>query len=243
MSGMVVLWDRAQPPVTGQIHYQLAWETGDALRLADAWQITTALGYTVQLRRGYVLSYSAQALPCEHDHPFWQDLFGGMTVYADHAVDPDEAQTSYSLVESLLTPALIEWDTRVVHQSAYCQTHYVMARKASDQTTRFMPTEVDLSRVTVYLEGVYQLGDAEAREFLLTIPFADGGIADLMQNGATIHAQIGADPIVIRIIRRLDRAFDRVDFETMSVREQAIAWMRQVVSDLRVEVISGRVHP
>lgn len=218
--------------VSGDISYLADWEWGSAEPVPDGgWTVENNLGYRVQVRDGYVLSYSAVLNQCQHQHRLIDWLLSKLltpTAQAGHSTNADPAQTRVSLTESLAAPTASEWGTVTVNEPAYCRGHYL--------------TAVNGTESSLYIEGRYQRG-GDAQPFMLNTAQAWGALDDLSSvDGASVHVQPGSEPIRVRVIRPLDTLFDDADFAAMDADTFARTVLRHLAEDTRFEVVSGSVH-
>ena len=235
----------SRAPITGEIRYTLAWDTEGITQTQNGWSITNDLGYHVQVEQGYIVSNHTRLIACEHTHGLieWlQHRFGMPTAQAGHGVDVDEAAIFDASVESLtaLTPLL--FGSVTVSEPSYCQAHYLTARALRD--TRNLPTETDLFNVTLFISGTYSDAEQEAVPFRISTNLNYGQIIPLqaVDTAQLIHAEIGAQPIEVEIVRSVRQLFDGVDFVSMNEAQQSKAVLWNLFKGFRAQVVSGQTH-
>jgi hypothetical protein len=232
--------------VSGEIHYRLAWLDEGVTYNDTGWTVTTRSGYTVRIEQGYLTSYSAELVYCQHSHNFlslFSSIFPLITARAGHSGDTSPAKVSLSLVESLTQPESFEWDSVTVAEPSYCQGHYLVGR--ADKTTQDMPADVDMNRVAVYISGTYLSPNAESTTpFVIRTDLGNGTLQDLHKLGAStnVHVEIGTQPVEITIYRDLATLFDRIDFAHMGADEQARALLDQLMAQTKIMVTGGNAH-
>lgn len=236
------------PASRADITYQLDWAWGEAQALPNGgWQIQTPLGYQVIVQEGFLVSYSGEAVACEHSHAwgFVQWLWAwarGNVVEAGHGETPNEARSESPLLEDLQHPAMQELGGATGTEPSYCQLHYLLARATPD-TRQQTSTAIGKS---LYLAGTYQHETAfQVTPFVIEAHFADGIVAPMLFTGSEQLAQATpfSGQIVVSITRNLDGLFAQVDFDTMSAQEQARAALRGLLATVRVDVIGGLALP
>lgn len=235
----------SREPISGEIRYTLTWDTQGITRTQVGWSITNDLGYHIQVEQGYIVSNQTRLIACEHTHGLieWlQHRFGMPKAQAGHGADIDEAAIFDASVESLtaLTPLIFGRVT--VSEPSYCQAHYLAARALRD--TRNLPTETDLFNVTLLIRGTYDDAEQEAVPFSISTNLNYGQIVplQLVDTEQLLHAEVGAQPIEVEIVRSVRQLFDGVDFITMNEAQQGKAVLWNLLKGLRAQVVSGQTH-
>lgn len=233
----------------GQIIYETHWDWGDAVPTDEGWQVITNYVYTVNVTKGYVVSYSTQLNFCEHSHGVFDWLghaLGASVVHAGHDYnqDADPASVVVSMVESLADPTNGTMGTVTVQEPTYCQGHYLMARGSSDSVN--MPDDVDMYGLTLYVEGTFTTpDDLRPMKFIGETNLANGKIRDLFAPDDVekpIHVGISDEPVRIGIVRSLDTMFDGIEFETASHEDIGKAVLWSLLDDTRFVVLDGEIH-
>lgn len=230
---------RSQSSVTAStLTYQLEWDWGQATPdEAGGWTVVNDLGYTIHLETGYLVSYSAQLIECEHEHTASRldtliAPFVIKSAAAGHGGDTDPSEIDGGLVESLSKPHNQTWGNLQISQTiTYCQAHYLIARAGT--VAQPIPTEVDMLGASLWLQGTYQAPDSPHMiPFVIKTSLANGTIAEFATSEALttagIHPHVVTDgaSYTIHIRRSLDTLFDGVDFATMSEAQigKSLVW-------------------
>ena len=234
---------------SGSIRYSAAWAWGSAIDTpGPGWEVTTDLGYRVQVETGALVFYSTELLACEHEHTqmLWQrlgdllgELIGPATAYAGHGDEDSPAEVMPILVESLAEPATTELGTVQVSEPAYCQGHYLVARA----------TDGEMAGRSLTVAGTITGPDGESRPFAIDTSLAWGTIADLqlpyatdVDGSAAIHGDIGDETLEIVVVRGLDTLFDGVDFAGIDATEQAKMILRNLTNHTALMIVGGAAH-
>ncbi len=231
-------------PVSGEIRYTLAWDTEGITRTANGWEVVNDLGYRVQVEQGYLVSNQTRLIPCEHTHGLieWlQHRLGLRTAKAGHGADVDEAAILDASVESLTAFTPFAFGSVTVHEPSYCQAHYLAARALRD--TRNFPTDTDLFNITVWVSGTYSDAEQTNVPFSISTNLNYGQIIPLQTPRLqSIHAEVGAQPIEVEVVRSVHHLFDGVDFVSMDGAQQGKAVLWNLLKNLRAQVVSGQTH-
>lgn len=251
------------PPVerasleAGQIRYVLAWDL-DGIAVADdgGWSLRTDLGYTVTVTRGWVTSYQVSLASCgliegtlarhaprssgRHDlgRALWS-LIGGVA-HAGHDDEDDPSTWPSPQVEPLNGFADLELGVVEVPAQTYCKAHYLVGRADDDAVN--VPTEVDYDRVSLHLEGTWQVDGGEPQPLVLVTDFNFGKLLTMYPEGQVGDEQsaLRLDPteagIELVITRRLAGWFDGVDFALLDDQGLAIAILDNLTHALTAEI-------
>lgn len=233
--------------VSGTITYDLSWNTDGVTFTDDGWQVENNLGYTVEVERGYVVSYSVTANYCPHRHGLLANLLGFITpatAFAGHNSEHDVAELTASYNESLIALETVTLGTVTVNEPSYCEGHYLIASTDTDAAT--LPDDVDMYATSLYIEGQYIAPDSTtAVPFTIQSPLAWGTIQTLSENDSPdsiFHVTIGDTPVVLNFERQLASMFDGVDFSTMDERTQAMTILRALTDQVRMVIVEGQSH-
>lgn len=239
---IVLLLPEETPVAEGQATYTLAWDLGDAQMTDEGWQVTTNLGYEVNITRAYSVAYEAQLTACEHSHGWfdWSTLGLGV-VYAGHGDDSNESTFDSSIIEDIVNPQTQTWGTVTLVEPTYCEAFFLVARGAND--TGNLPDDVDMFGTSIYIEGTYIAPDSnEPLEFILQTGHANGASDEFIQYTIPVHIALSEQDIEIDITRSLDSLLDDIDFLSMDSDDAAFQVLRNIVAGTRFEVVSGQVH-
>ncbi|MCA9541003.1 MAG: hypothetical protein KC620_19015 [Myxococcales bacterium] len=244
----------ATPSVaTATVGYRLEWDTSRVEPAEAGWSVTTDLGYRVTLTRGYLVSYQASLVPCSQVEAtqgaldtaaqVFFALIGVSTAHAGHDDVPDPTRLAAPRIESLLRPTALDWGELVVPGTTYCQAHYVVAR--ADDSAAPWPRDVEMSRVSAYIEGTWQQGDAEPVAFTVNSSLANGRLVDLFPEGhfgetdAALTIDTAAEGALVLIRRDLGGLFDGIDFATADDRTVERTLLTTLIDGLVIEVVTG----
>ena len=185
-----------------EVQYQLTWSDQYPDEHPDGgWVFLNDLGYSIHLVRGYVVSYSVRLEPCRSTVR-WPIL--SSVAYAGHS-DFLDASNSPSYVEDLLSLQNIDVAAISVEGTAYCDGVYTIAR--ADQQTLQLPSEVDMTSQSLWLEGDWQREGVDASFLLHTsIPAQEMiALSEVVVDGE-------GDRGILLVQRDVHRLFDQVDF-------------------------------
>jgi len=224
-------------------HYEADWEWGTAIPADDGgWSVTTDLGYTVHVTRGWLVSYSASLAECTPSAPsagaagsgLLDGLFGAGVAFAGHGDANDPSITAAPQAESLTTPELTDLGTTAFPEADYCRLHWVAG--AASWYTVDLPEEVDLLGNAVWLEGTWTApGSDDAVAFVWTSTIANGVLVELDES--LVSAPTGeVERAEIRVVRELDRWLDGIDFAALSEDDVGRALMIGLAASTVVEV-------
>lgn len=250
MDEVSIEYDSAQEAdLSATISYHLAWEWEGARKVEEGWQVTNDLGYEVHVKQGYLVNRSIELVECparstHESHGWLLDTFAPTSAYAGHGDDEhDESRISAPYIESLANPASSDLERVLVHQTAYCQAHYLIGEGI--ETSQNLPAELDMLGLSMFLAGEYKAPDAEsATPFTISTELAWGRLTDLMapdSNGSLSQTMltIEGQTVDVTIRRELRSLFDGVDFKTMSATDQAKTVLRSLANSTNIIVI----HP
>ncbi|GAB4545057.1 MAG: hypothetical protein OHK0023_02780 [Anaerolineae bacterium] len=205
----------------------LTWEVGAAQPLEDGvgWRVTTETGYEVWLEEGYLVSYSVQLIECPHEHAW---LGVEIVAKAGHGEENDPTLIKTSTLEALHLPVTTALGTVTGSEPSYCEAHYLVARADKSAVEGF--SEPDMQATSLYLRGKYRrIGEEQFTPFEARTNLANGTIGALQDglNQPMPLAQAGT----VRVVRRLSRIFDRVDFAAMDSATIAKSALWMLIAD------------
>ncbi|MEZ4453171.1 MAG: hypothetical protein R3B09_27160 [Nannocystaceae bacterium] len=218
------------------VTYDLTWSWGQATPLpGGGWTTVNDLGITVEVRRGYLVAFSAALSPCTPasagasapaptlPERLLSAVAAPSSAWAGHTGIADPSQVEPIVIEDLGAPVDLRLGEQSFSAARYCWIHYLAAH-ATDAATG-LPEDLDLVGVTLYLEGTYSVAEGSAEEFTASIGAASGSLVEL--DGARIDGSEGPSAHVV-VTRDLGRAFDGVDLG--AVDSEALA--RAVLGNL-----------
>lgn len=194
----------------GALDWTLAWDTTGVAYTDAGWSTETALGYTVEVTDGWLVTREVQLVPCPDEDTAARRILRALapvqTAWAGHPDDDRDPSAVYGLAESLADPS----DTRLPAASTaggpYCRAHYLAARADSD--IEDLPTDVDLDRVTLTLAGTWTHPDGSSGSFDVSTSLNTGTFIEL-------DAEIAAgDGVSVEVVRPLAALVDTIDFAT-----------------------------
>ena len=221
------------PPSPHEVAYSLTWNTEGAQRLATGgWKLTTDLGYTVQLQRGYLISRSMEVTECPKTiTTSWIEPRPAFAGHASGTPNPAAILTPHA--ESLLEAGTTAAGRVMLQPQQYCKSFYLIAR--ADNTTVGLPHDVDMVDLSLYVEGFFlKPGSTDATPFHIRTAIGNGTVLDIFPPGhfadsaAAFHLDTGKEGAEVSVRRDLSTMFTGVDFSTLS--EQMMA--RQVLKNL-----------
>lgn len=254
----------------GELRYELRWNREGLTALeGGGWAWTNDLGHRFTLTRGYMVSYSSELVEClpttanrpPASDPRPLDLDGdgiqlaatAITSWLESALAPSVAWAGHS--DDVVNPAAVTtpW-VEALHvledrtfgvtrpgPLRYCQVHYLVGRANGE--ARQMPQEVDMARVSLYLEGTAQAPDAQApTPFTVRTALAAAVLFEIYPEGAfgdddaqrkVDTARHSAD---ILIERHFTALFDGADPTSMSERTLERHILRNLIDTTQVTV-------
>jgi hypothetical protein len=231
------------------VTYALDWAADDAgatSRDADgSFTVTSDLGYTIRVTRGWFTSYGVELVECPRDAApaplahaaglVWSALEG--TAWAGHSSDtPNPAAAHPMQVESLVAPESHDVAKIELAPQAYCKLHYLLARAGAD--ARDLPREPDMVGTSLHVEGTWRApGSVSAVPFTLHTASAYGALVE-HANGDARPLRVDTGDGDARITVRRDRAhmFDGVDLAHVPERTAALQVLRALVEHVEVRV-------
>lgn len=195
--------------------------------------LTTDRGFEVVVARAYLVQAQAQLVDClgvggdAWDH--WVALRAWLGPGVARAGHTESTEPSAVLSPRALD--LVRGDSRVSFGEArfaeqrYCRSHFLVAGVADSTLVRDAPTDVDLSRLSLYVEA--ELVGAQPRPLLIATTLSDGAITNLPD--ALVGALEGSHA-TLTVTRRLATAFDGLDLDDTALGEDAIA--RELLANL-----------
>lgn len=247
---------------TALVRYALLGDLGAAKSIpAAGWSVRTDRDYTVVIERAEVANYTVQLVACEPDSgPAQQGWLDWLVApaYAGHGDDLLRPGALYPPVAEALAgapaPVSPAFD---LPTTRYCHIHYLLAR-ASDSTVG-APADGALRGRTLHVRGTYAKEGAEPRPFLIQTTVANAALRPMSQvqcpdgggNPTPCDVVVVApgEGIDVRVIRRLDRWFDGLDFDALPPRcdpSGAPCWpepnavarhvLRRLIEDTRFEI-------
>lgn len=227
--------ETAQPHRHDAAHaltYQLAWDAKNTSSAADhqLFGVTNNLGIQFVVERGWLTSYSFEALPCEDDEPIgWLQRAWDIAVPSARAghgeLEPGVTQRRVAYVEDLAAWQTVQvaGDVTIAGFHA-CSLHYLLAR--SDDKSK-QPTAVDMDRQTLHLEGQWRASaKSDWTTFLWRTNVAWGQVYALSP-----PADTGAGAVALTVTRRLHTLFDDIAPNTASELSAARQVLENVAAD------------
>lgn len=224
------------------IYYELGWQKEGIVQAADGgWSVTSDLGYEVQLDEGYLVSYSAQLVPCENDDPLLcratlPSFLSTKLAHAGHSTgtaDPSAIETA--VVESLSSPVTLQFGAALAQPQRYCTLHYLAAR--ADQDSQNLPSQPDLIGSSIYLKGSYRApGQEDRTPFEVSSDSAYGIISPLTlsEESEPTWLHSGTTSAYVLLERALDRMFDGIELSTTLDRNLPALVLKNLVSHSRL---------
>lgn len=228
-----------------QVTYTAQWNRGGATLVpGGGWTVTTDLGYQVEVRGGYMVSYRASLTACEapSGDSTLARLWRGLGVSVAHASDGEEldpSATTRPQVEWLAAPTSILLGTLAFTSTQYCGIHYLVAR--GDGSTFQLPSDVGMIGRSLYLEGSYLAPGAHTPvEFVVD---TSEGTGVLVPVDAAVDETLltGGGAAQVTIDRRLDTLTDRIDFSSIDPEGIAHEVLRNLArgTTVTVEVVAA----
>ncbi len=235
-------------PTSGQVLYQFDWHWGKAQPDTDGkgWTVINDLGYQIHVTQGYLVTGSAELVPCAHTHAQVQPstidtiaaLFAPQIAKAGHGGESDASRLKNPQVESLTVPQSISAITQWGSEPNYCQMHYLVAYGVANAQN--LPTDVSMIGNSLLIEGEVRAPNTTvATPFNLKSALAWGGSKDLIvTNDKTDVAEGVKSGTFLHLIvsRDLGSLFDGVDFAQMSAQDQSKQILRSIIQNTEIEV-------
>lgn len=227
-----------------EVHYIVSWDTaGVALdRAGVLFALTNNLGTQFEVTRGWMVTYALEAIACSDEArvmtPWWQRALERAFVakaWAGHgSLEVSAARLRASYVENLKnlrTPD--EVGAVLVEPTRFCETHLLMGR--ADNHAVAMPSEVDMDRRTLHLEGRWRSN--ESAPWVTFTWRTDVGWGDILKLPSAHNTANGGVELTLR--RRLAAMFD--DIEPTTATELAAS--RQVLENIvQNTTVTTRLH-
>lgn len=244
--------DRTEP-AAHDVTYALAWAIGDVATAPDGtgFVVTSDLGYTVHVTRGWISSYGMELVECPRataPTPIARAgaLLGSLLVseaWAGHSSDtPNPAAIHPMQIESLTEPRATDVATLQLAPQAYCKLHYLLARAGAE--ARDLPAQPDLVGTSLRIEGTWRApGTDRDVPFTLQTASAYGALLEHAGDDAQpLYVDTGAGATRVTLRRNRARMFDGVDFARMPERAAAMQVLRATVEHVDVQVAPARAR-
>ncbi|MFT4977967.1 MAG: hypothetical protein ACI8S6_003875 [Myxococcota bacterium] len=196
--------------VLSGVTWQQGWDTAGLTRSGDAWSTVTDLGYTVEITRGYLTTYSLGLEPCPEalrpPVPGWGLL---STARAAHGPTINAATLPHSRAVDLLALSDTTLASLTFPQSRFCEVTTLVAR--ADKRTEGIPEGVALEGASLMLTGHWQRG-SEREDFDVKSTLANSSRLTLED---TAHIGTG-EVATISIRHRAKSLFDGIELATES---------------------------
>lgn len=208
--------------------YALKWDA-TGLQRDGSLTLTTDLGYEVQLTRGYAVTYSVSLAPCPQTSTAWTPLGPVTTAVAGHGELADPSTLPAALVEDVVGLADQTVGPVTFEAARYCNVHVLLAR-ADDDTTA-MPSDVDMDRTSLHLEGQWRKGGAWTPFELHTA--VNWGVLLPLEDVAqgTLSAEV-----LVEVTRSPARWFDGLDLATLDANAVARGVVERTLTTASVSV-------
>lgn len=214
---------------------------------SGAVRFTTDLGTVVHLERGWLVQARAQLVDCLGvGGDVWDDwpvalgrALRPVPAFAGHGdgVEPASvaAPTALDLVRGAATVA---FGTASFPEARYCRFHVLVAGVRDASAVAGAPEDVDLSALSLYLEGEVERADGTRAPLVVASTLSDGALTDLP--GALVGDLDGSRADVV-VTRRVATMLDGLALEDPALTEDEIARAalshldHEAVVELRVE--------
>lgn len=236
------------------VTYALDWAPEGAVAAArdadGAFTVTSDLGYTIRVTRGWITSFGVELVECPRSAAVaplaraaalaWSAIEG--TAWAGHSGDaPNPAAAHPMQVESLTRPRAYDVARLELAPQAYCKLHYLLARAGAE--ARDLPRDRDMVGTSLHVEGTYRApGSASDVPFTLHTASAYGALVERAGTDARpLRVDAGDGDARITVRRHRARMFDGVDLAHVPERVAAMQVLRALVEhvDVRVERAAG----
>lgn len=160
-------------------------------------------------------------------------LSGGLLRSAwagDGGVD-DPSGAYHRHTEDLALPVELTYESVDFDMTSYCQLHFVYG--PANAETPGVPAEPYIIGDSIYVVGSWRpLGSEDWTEFTISASHADGLIMDFSA------AQMGTleERVSFRLTRDWRRAFDGIEFDTISAFDLEVAVLRNLVTSARLSI-------
>ncbi len=224
------------PAPTGILNYVLAWETDDITMLSNGgWQVTTNLGYEVQLHTGYVTTFRMELIECETEAASgWFPLLPA-PVKAGHPSDgPSETRTTQDAVEDLMTLSSQSVASLPVSRADWCTLHY-LAGPTTETALNVSGTSETVLGKSILMTGAYKAPNSDTWiDFSAT---SDEGFGTFMTPPAATSVRLGNGVTSISVSRNAATLFDNIDFANENNSEAiGFAILRQLTGSAAMTV-------
>ena len=203
---------------------------------------TTDLGYSIELTRLDVTTYSVELIPC--DLQLFQDLQNG--IYATQAsltlvsqaqaahADPDRpTRTNGVEVETPLTTAnAIRFADLTPPAFEYCRLHYLIGRVPNDAPS---PS----AGVSLWVEGRYVAPNGQTGPIQIKSAMAFGRNVDLTDPSGVAFQGVLATPTEVRVGRSWRAAFNGIRLEETDGDTLTRHILRELIRSVTVTARTG----
>lgn len=230
--------------------YELVVDATEVERIAGGGvRLQSDLGYEIEIERAFLLQSSVSLVDCEGvGGDVWDDFVAGLRVlttpgraYAGHgeALDPSAVVTP-TYVDLLAAPGALQSTSlgaRSFASTRYCRVHQLVAMSYEPALVREAPEGVDLSAVSLALEGAWRSPGQESwHPLALRSTLSFGALVDLPE---VYEGELHDAYAQVRITRRLASLMDGIDLASFTEDEVARALLRNLVTHAQVRVVVG----
>ncbi len=219
---------RSMEIVEGSLTYELVWSLDGVERLEQGgWRVETDQGYTVEIKRGYLVSYTVDLVDCARlsstQGSVWQMWLP--KAWAGHDDEPSPAAVAPSRVEAIHALEDVRIPSLMPGSVRYCLGHYLVGR--ADDETLDLPRDVDLNRTSLWVEGSWRIsGEEEVHTFVVETALAAGVLEDLLEQqegtaqeeAKAIEVDTGRSAVNVWVVRQPGRGFQGIDFAGVAAR-------------------------
>ena len=206
-------------PPPGFVDYFLHWQLKDIQAQSEGWSTESNLGYTVSVDNGWISNYRVTLAQCTATGSLNPLKLLVQSAHANDGGEIDLSESSEGVAENLSDFTNQKWTRRPLQAHPYCKLHHLMAR--ADETIRMRPTDIDLNRITLLIEGSAEK-DGVTMPFSLMSSFAHGSLHDLNER-LTLHGSktdlVGSERIQVVLERHPAKWFDDIDFQEVTQRQ------------------------
>lgn len=199
-------------------HYVLRWSAeGAEVRPDGSFTVVNDLGYTIDVRRAYLVSHSATLVPCAPATDAVATLgrwISPREARAGHGESADPSAVDAPRVERVGVFHDKDFGGALFAETRYCDAHYVIGRAWSGLWDN--PEEHDMTGTTVYVEGSAHRPDMPSRRFVIESALASGEMWPLPEPAADV-----GPCVEVSIERRVRGWFDGIDFDGSDAEEIA----------------------
>lgn len=224
------------------VEFVLAWDRSRVAERTDGFEVSTDLGYTVRVRRAYLLQYSAALVDCSGvGGDVWDDVEVALRWLVESSVaraghgDAEDASsvTAPTYLDLVATGPEKVYGARAFDEARYCRFHHLVARAYDDEIVAGAPADLALDGATVYLEGSYRSpGASEFQNFSVQTSVNYGALVDLPD---ALVGTLEGQAVTITLRRDLGSLFDGLAFDELETLDEDIG--RQVLRNLVKEHI------